>query len=104
MSAASCSDFLERAPENALSPASFWQSESDAYLALTGKNCFIGGIRIDKAADPVPDDYIPRIAEEISYIDGPDGDQGHQPFLCPACRLRSGTAKNRCRRKQHSYE
>ena len=45
-----------------------------AYLALTGKNCFIGGIRIDKAADPVPDDYIPRIAEEISYIDGPDGD------------------------------
>ena len=45
-----------------------------AYLALTGKNCFISDIRIDKAETPVPDDYIPRIAEEISYIDGPDGD------------------------------
>lgn len=32
----SCSDFLERAPQDALSPATFWQSESDAYLALVG--------------------------------------------------------------------
>ena len=32
----SCSDFLERAPKDALSPATFWQTESDAYLALTG--------------------------------------------------------------------
>lgn len=45
-----------------------------AYIALTGRNCFIGDIRIDKAEDPVPEDSIPRIAEEISYIDGPDGD------------------------------
>ena len=45
-----------------------------AYLALTGKNCFISDIRIDKAETPVREDYIPRIAEEISYIDGPEGD------------------------------
>lgn len=36
LSVTSCSDFLERAPQDALSPATFWQSESDAYLALTG--------------------------------------------------------------------
>ena len=45
-----------------------------AYLALTGENCFISDIHIDKKSDPVPDDYIPRIAEEISYADGPEGD------------------------------
>ncbi len=32
----SCSDFLERSPQDALSPATFWQTESDAYLALVG--------------------------------------------------------------------
>ncbi len=32
----SCSDFLDRAPGNALSPATFWKTEADADLALTG--------------------------------------------------------------------
>ena len=45
-----------------------------AYIALTGRNCFISDIHTDKASEPVPDDYIPRIAEEISYTDGPEGD------------------------------
>lgn len=45
-----------------------------AYIALTGKNCYISDIHIDKESDPVPDDYIPRIAEKISYADGPEGD------------------------------
>ncbi|MER1994224.1 MAG: hypothetical protein ABS897_09335 [Eubacteriales bacterium] len=45
-----------------------------AYIALTGKNCFISDIHIDKARDAVPDNYIPRIAEAITYIDGPEGD------------------------------
>ncbi len=45
-----------------------------AYIALTGKDCYIGDVHIEKAAETVPDDYIPRIAEEISYIDGPEGD------------------------------
>ena len=45
-----------------------------AYLALTGENCHISELHIDKSGVKVPDDYIPRIAEEISYIDGPEGD------------------------------
>ena len=36
LSVTSCSDFLERAPQDALSPSTFWQSESDAYQALVG--------------------------------------------------------------------
>lgn len=36
----SCSDFLERAPQDALSPSTFWQTEADAYLALVG--CYNG--------------------------------------------------------------
>lgn len=44
LSAVSCSDFLDRAPQDALSPATFWQSESDAKLALVG--CYNGLNRI----------------------------------------------------------
>lgn len=36
----SCSDFLDRAPQDALSPSTFWSTESDAELALTG--CYYG--------------------------------------------------------------
>lgn len=36
----SCSDFLEREPGDALSPGTFWQTENDAKLALTG--CYRG--------------------------------------------------------------
>ena len=45
-----------------------------AFIALTGRNCFINDIHIDKTSDAVQDNYIPRIAEEISYIDVPAGD------------------------------
>ena len=46
-----------------------------AYLALTGENCVIRDIQIAEDVDSVPADYIPRIAEEISYISGcPEGD------------------------------
>ena len=45
-----------------------------AYIALTGKHCSIGDVHIEKAEALVADSYIPRIAEEISYIDGPEGD------------------------------
>ena len=45
-----------------------------AYAALTGKDCYIGDVSIQKEKDPVPEDFIPRIAEEISYIDSPEGD------------------------------
>ncbi len=45
-----------------------------AYIGLTGERCVISNVSIDKAEDPVPADYITRIAEEVSYIDGPEGD------------------------------
>lgn len=44
------------------------------YLALSGENCTISGISADVSKERIPDDYIPRIAEKISYIDVPQGD------------------------------
>lgn len=45
------------------------------YIGLTGKNCCIRNISTDKSETQSPADYIPRIAEEISYIkDAPTGD------------------------------
>ena len=44
------------------------------YLALAGENCTISEVKINTADEKIPEDYIPRIAEEISYIDGPAGD------------------------------
>ena len=45
-----------------------------AYIGLTGENCRISDVKIDKAESVTPADKIKRIAEEISYIDGPEGD------------------------------
>ncbi len=45
-----------------------------AYLGLTGENCHIFDVSISKKDGEVSEDYIPRIAERISYIDGPEGD------------------------------
>ena len=46
-----------------------------SYISLTGEHCVISGISIDRDADSVAADEIPRIAEEISYIkDCPQGD------------------------------
>ena len=46
-----------------------------AYLGLTGENCSIRDIRITEDEESVSADYIPRIAEKISYIsDCPEGD------------------------------
>ena len=45
-----------------------------AYMGLTGEHCVISRIVMNKSNETVPDDYIPRIAEEISFIKGkPDG-------------------------------
>lgn len=40
MSAVSCSDFLDRYPDDQLSPGSFWKTQKDALVALTG--CYSG--------------------------------------------------------------
>ena len=45
------------------------------YLSLTGENCAITDISVTRDDGSVQEDYIPRIAEEVSYIkDCPQGD------------------------------
>ena len=45
------------------------------YISLTGEHCTISNIRQVRDSVSVEEDYIPRIAEEISYIkDRPQGD------------------------------
>ncbi len=44
------------------------------YISLTGEHCTIEDIDIEKESTAIGADYIPRIAEEISYIDVPAGD------------------------------
>ncbi|MEE3466800.1 MAG: HD-GYP domain-containing protein [Eubacterium sp.] len=44
------------------------------YAGITGENCQIHGITIQKSENPIGENYITRIAEEISYIKGPAGD------------------------------
>ncbi len=44
------------------------------YAGITGEYCLLSDVSINKADNKVPDDYIPRIAEEISFLDGPVGD------------------------------
>ncbi len=46
-----------------------------AYLSLTGSHCAVTGIRLSRDEEPVPRQFITRIAPEISYIEGePVGD------------------------------
>ncbi len=45
-----------------------------AYIGLTGEFCRISRVRMEKADEEISDTYIPRIAEEISYINVPAGD------------------------------
>ena len=45
-----------------------------AYIGFTGENCDLSEFNIVNSEEEVPDDYIERIADEISYIDGPEGD------------------------------
>ena len=46
-----------------------------AYIAFTGQNCMISGIRISEDETAAGEDCIPRIAEEVSFIKGcPAGD------------------------------
>jgi len=45
-----------------------------AYIGLTGEHCVISNVSIDKSDKEIDEDYIPRIADEITYINGPVGD------------------------------
>ena len=44
------------------------------YLGLTGEYCKISDVKLEEAEKEWVDGDIPRIAEEISYINGPAGD------------------------------
>lgn len=44
------------------------------YIGLTGQNCRLSNVKIDKSEDEIGEGYIKRIAEEISYINVPAGD------------------------------
>ncbi|MBO4415969.1 MAG: HD domain-containing protein [Lachnospiraceae bacterium] len=44
------------------------------YLGFTGANCCFMDCTIDKSEIKLPEDYIPRIADKISYINVPAGD------------------------------
>ena len=44
------------------------------YLSLTGEHCIIDEVEIHSSGKEINEDYIPRIAEEISYINVPEGD------------------------------
>ncbi len=44
------------------------------YIGLTGEHCRISDVNIRREETPVPADAIERIAEKITYIDGPEGD------------------------------
>ena len=45
-----------------------------AYVSLTGEHCNIWNVTVDKDTTEIGADYIPRIADEISYINVPAGD------------------------------
>ncbi|MCR4793021.1 MAG: HD domain-containing protein [Lachnospiraceae bacterium] len=44
------------------------------YMGLTGEACHISDVKIEKSENAREPGFIHRIAEEISYIDGPVGD------------------------------
>lgn len=44
------------------------------YFALTGEYCSLDILTVDVAEQPAEKDYIPRIADRISYLDQPIGD------------------------------
>lgn len=45
-----------------------------SYIGFTGENCTISDMTINRSKEMIGEDYIPRIAERISFINGPEGD------------------------------
>ncbi len=44
------------------------------YIGLTGKYCHLSDVSIERSEKEITADHIDRIAEEIRYTDGPEGD------------------------------
>ena len=59
------------------------------YIGIAGEHCRYTEGKIDRTKNRIPDDYIPRIAEKVSYITGKDGDvpsvqvDGHRTSSTP---------------------
>lgn len=51
-----------------------YDSSRYLYLAFTGKNSSLKIVDIDIEKNPVKENFIPRIAEKFSFINGPAGD------------------------------
>ncbi len=49
-------------------------SSKYAYIGLTGENCHISSIEVEKTGKRVPETDIPRISEEINYINRLESD------------------------------
>ena len=45
-----------------------------SYIGFTGENCTVSDMTIERAKDMIEETAIPRIAEEITYLNGPEGD------------------------------
>ena len=52
----------------------FPDSTRYAYISLTGEHCVISDVSVNREEEKAASDSIPRIADEISYIDVPSGD------------------------------
>ncbi len=67
-----------------------------AYIGFTGENCCISDFSMDKSEIKLPENYIPRIAEAISYINVPAGDvpnvqvDGYRTGATAGIRIRDG--------------
>ncbi|MBP5332510.1 MAG: diguanylate cyclase, partial [Lachnospiraceae bacterium] len=76
--AVKCKDHVQIKIDDGLSTATVTIALPDSsryvYIGLTGEQCLISDVSITQDDDPIPFSYIPRIAEEISYISGPQGD------------------------------
>ncbi len=45
-----------------------------SYMAFTGEHCYIDNVHVVKTEEVVSEDYIPRIASEVSFINRMEGD------------------------------
>ncbi|MCR5591688.1 MAG: HD-GYP domain-containing protein [Lachnospiraceae bacterium] len=67
-----------------------------AYIGLTGENCHMYDVSINVAETAAPQDYIKRIAEEVSYINVPEGDlpniqvDGYRTASTPGIPIKDG--------------
>lgn len=61
-----------------------------AYIGITGENVHISNIRLELSEKKVFEDYIPRIAEKVSYIDRIQSDVPNLQITKPMADFRDG--------------